>query len=352
MPESQSTVSWLGQSNNVMDLIGRFINIKEHKRSEAVNQLGGMMKIAEAGFVPDEKAFAKYMKQAGLNLPVPKTLEDMKALYGAMKSEKEGTAFGQEGKKGGGQEQQQGGQGQQAAGLPEGMAQNKFTQSLMESQQKLATGKPLSKEEESQMYLNGIAARSLQMMNTKAATDQAKADNTLTVENLHKQALGGDKQAVGALIRHGEMPFNFQYEQWSGMNDKQRGEILDIAAGHESDGQRVERSSNIAQSLINDGRVKDVKDAYKIADILSKGGEIPPDLAGKMKSRSFNDLAKQTQLGATLQEMGVPSNKLGSVLRAAESGGLENVLPGNLGKSFNERRLELESQRMELEKAR
>jgi hypothetical protein len=346
----QSTVSWLGQSQNVMDLIGRFINIKQHKQSEAVNQLGGMMKMAEAGFVPDEKAFAKYMKQAGLNLPVPKSLDDMKALYGAMKSEKEGTAFGQEGKKGGGQPQGQQ-QGQpQAQGMPQGMEQNKFTQGLMDAQQKLSSGKPLSPAEHSQMYLNGIAARAVQLMNTNAATEQQKADNMLTVQNLHARSLSGDDKATGTLMRHGAVPFNFDFERWTQLDEGQRSRMLNTWAGFESDAQRLDRSSNIAQSLISSGRLKNVKDAYRAADALSRGQEVPADI--QMRPQSYKEMTESAILGSELRDMGVPGDQLQSVMRAAEAGGLENALPGNLGKTLNERKLELEQQRMGIEELR
>jgi hypothetical protein len=348
MPEQQSTVSWLGQSQNVMDLIGRFINIKEHKRSEAVNQLGGMMKMAEAGFVPDEKAFAKYMKQAGLHLPVPKTLEDMKALYGAMKDEKDGKGPGEgkgQGNADGQQTQQQ--QTQPTGGMPQGMEQNKFTQGLMDAQQKLSTGKPLTDQEHSQMYLNGIAARAVQLMNTNAATEQQKANNLLTVQNLHAQALAGDDKASGTLMRHGDVPFNFQLEQWSKLDETGRGRVLSMFQGYESDAQRTERASNIAQSLIGTGRVRNPADAFKAADALSRGQEVPAGI--QMRSQSFKEMADQAVLASTLQEMGVPADQLGAVMRAADAGGLENALPAGLGRTFNERRLELEQQRVGLE---
>ena len=100
------------------------------------------------------------------------------------------------------------------------------------------------------------------------------------------------------------------------------------------------------------GRVTSPNNAFKIGKILAAGGEIPAELARTMRPFTFTELSHQAQLLSELQEMNVPGNKLGSVLAAAEHGGLENAFPGDVGRSFNQRRLDIEERRTEIEIAR
>jgi hypothetical protein len=317
----QNTVSWLGQSSGVIDLVGRLVSIHQHKQQQAMSQLQGAVQLQSAGFPVDPKSFSKLVKQA--KLPIATDPDSLKAWLSSQMDSKAGkdTSQGQKDQaKGGGQ-----GQPMQA---PDGASPEH--QQAVDMANRIQRGEKIDPGEVMQLRIKTLASQAQKKLNMQAQTDDQKARNTLQVETLKGQALAGDKEARGKLMSLNEIPFDIKQEQWTTMNEEQRQGVLDVAAGHESQGEKVARGQRISESLISSGRLNDPESAMKAGNILASGGTLPPEIKSKMKPFTFSELADSAKLSGELVELGIPAAKLGQVMASAEVGGLENALPKSL----------------------
>jgi len=342
----QNSTSWVSHSDNVLDFVGRFLSVKKHQQDQAKSELQGAMSLSQAGFPVDPKVFSKLVKKSGL--PIATDEKTLQAFHSSAIEEKE------KGKQGQGQPQGQGQQGQ-AGGPPSVQAPDgspQYVKEVAEAHNKIAqTGKPLEAGEEMGLYMNVLAGRARQLMNTKATSDQQKAENELHVEDLKAKGLSGDNEARGTLMRMGEVKVDTDFEKWTAMSKDQQKGMFDIMAGNESRSELAQRSTRISESLMTSGRFRDPESAFRAGKILAEGGSLPADLAKKMKPYGFDDLAQQTVIGGRLLEMGVPPDKLGQTMRAAAAGGLENALPQGM-KPLAIRAMEIDAEKLQLEELR
>src|ERR1700756_5761412 len=102
-PAEQNTTSWLGQSLSVMDLVGRFLNVKQHQKNQATQELLNTVKLHKEGFPIAPEIFSKLVKKSGL--PIATDEKTLRAFYDTQNQPagKEGQQQGQ----GQGQEQGQ-----------------------------------------------------------------------------------------------------------------------------------------------------------------------------------------------------------------------------------------------------
>src|SRR5258708_34661277 len=87
-PESKSTASWIGDSGNMMDFIGRILSIKQHHQEQAMGQIQGMLNLSKSGLPIDVKVFEKMVKKA--KLPISMKEEDLQAFVASYQKKSEG----------------------------------------------------------------------------------------------------------------------------------------------------------------------------------------------------------------------------------------------------------------------
>lgn len=349
MPETPSadnnSVSWMSQSDSVLDFVGRFLNVKKHQQDQAKQELQGAMSLSQAGFPVDPKIFSKLVKKSGL--PIATDEKTLQAFHSSMSEEKQKAQTGEQGQgtKGG---------GSPTAGTPPSIqapdGSPQYVKEVAEAHNKIAsTGKPLDGGEEMGLYMNVLAGRARQMMNTKASTEQQRAENELHVEDLKSKGLSGDNTARGALMRMGEIKVDTDFEKWTAMTDQQKTGMFDVIAGNESRAELAQRSTKIAEGLLSSGKITNLKDAFRAGKILAEGGNLPADI--KVKSADFNELANQSVLAGRLVELGVPTDKIAQTMKVAEAAGLENALPTGL-KPIALQALQMDKDKMAIEKLR
>jgi len=180
-------------------------------------------------------------------------------------------------------------------------------------------------------------------------TEQQKAENELHIEDLKAKGLAGDHEAQGTMMRMGELKVDVDLVKWMDMPVKDKAGMFSLLAGNESPAERAQRATRISESLLSNGFVLNLKDAFRAGKILAEGGDLPSDI--KVKSAGFTELANQSILAQRLIELGVPANKIGQVLKAAGAGGLENAFPQG-AKPLAIRAAELDEKKVELEKLR
>jgi hypothetical protein len=339
----QNTLSWMSHSDSVLDFVGRFLNVKQHQKDQAKAELQGAMSLSSAGFPVDPKVFSKLVKKSGL--PIATDEETLKAFHSSTAEMKEKQA-------GGGSQQPQGGGA--SAGAPPSMqapdGAPQYAKEVAEAHNKIAsTGKPLEAGEEMGLYMNVLAGRARQMMNTRAMTDQQKAENELHVEDLRTKGLLGDNEARGSLMRMGEIKVDTDFEKWTAMSGAQKKGMFDIIAGNESRAELAQRSTKISEGLLSSGKITNLNDAYRAGRILAEGGQLPPEI--KVKSASFDELAHQSVLAGRLVELGVPPDKIAQTMKIAGAAGLENALPTGL-KPVALQALQLDEKKVKLEELR
>lgn len=337
----QSTGQWIGNAENIMDFVSRFVHIKQHHQEQALSELQGLYSLDKAGFPISDKAYSKLVKKSGL--PLETDTEKLKSWLSSQQTKTGGTQAQAQG----GQQPQQGGGGQ---GSPA------YMQKVVDAANKVkTTGKALDPSELMGLQMHALAGRARQtqekLQNTQAMTTQQKAENELEVENLHQRGLAGDEQARGQLMRMGDIKIDMDFEKWNAMNPQQHSGMMDRMAGNESAAERIQRATNIGESLITSGRFSDPQDSMQAGRILAEGGELPAALRSRMKLYTFSELSDQAILAGRLTEIGVPGDKLGSVMKAATAGGLENALPTGM-KPLALRTMEMEGGRMEIEALR
>jgi hypothetical protein len=346
---TETTAGWVGSAPNVLEFVGRFLNIKKHQQDQARVELQGAIQLSQAGWPVDPKTFSKLVKKSGL--PVATDDKTLSAFFSSGVEEHQA-------KQGGGGSGAMTGMG---SGGPPGQggqpqASSPEHQAIQDAMGKIkSSGKPLEAGEMIALQMNALTARArdtqAKLQNTQNMTAQQKADNELQLSQLKEKAIQGDNEARGQLMRLGDIPVNIDLEKWNGMTDTQRKGMFDIIAGNESQAERAARGTRVGESMITSGRFSNPADAFKAGQIMAAGGELPSDLKAKMKPYTFNELSEEALLGSTLQQMGVPSDKLPGVLSAAQAGGLENALPTGM-KPLAFKAWELEEQRGELEKLR
>jgi hypothetical protein len=340
-PQPQSALSYLGKSDSVLDFVGRFLSIKQHQQAQAGEQLQSAITLAQSGFPIDVKAFGKMVKKS--KLPIATDDETLRAFYDTeIANKRDGKTVADPMSMMKGQPKPMEAQ----PGSPD------YVKSAVDAHNRItSSGKALSPGEMMGQYMNVLAGRARQMMSTKAATDQEKANNELHIEGLRGQAMQGDNQARGRLMAMGNIPINVEFEKWNAMTDTQKKGMFDIMAGHESDAERAARGQRIGESLVTSGRLTDPASAYRMGDILASGGQVPADLRAQVKPYTFSEMADQATLGEHLIQMGVPPGRIGSVMRAATAGGLENAMPTGL-KPIAVQQLGLEQARLGMEQLR
>lgn len=333
-PQPQSSASYVGQSDSVLDFVGRFLSIKQHQKAQAFEQMQSAMSLSQAGFPIDVKAFSKMVKKSGI--PIATDEETLRAFHDTEIAKKQpqkpgalpGNVDPMSMMKGAPQPMQ----------APDGSPD--YVRQAVDAHNKItSSGKPLDAGEEMGLYMNVLAGRARQLSATKSMTEQEKAGNELMIEQLKHQAGMGDPHAAGKLMAMGGMTPNVNFLQWSEMPNNLKTKVYEMQAGAETDAEKAARGGRITESLVTSGRVTDPAAAAKIGDILAHGGTVPPDLQGKIKPYTFSELADTAKLGSFLQDMGVKD--IGHVMAAAQAGGLENALPAGM-KSVAMRQLELE----------
>jgi hypothetical protein len=312
----------------LLNMAEKFLAVKQAKQQQAMAQVESAVKLANMGFPVDDKAFAKFVKQAKLPIDLnPDSLSaQVKVAKGQVKSPTQTD--------------------EQPPAAKGGAPLATSTPQI----QPLGGNNP---KEKAQSWIKQISDRAVKLANMNAQTDEAKAQNALKVETLKTQALGGDEQAAGKLIamNQWEKAFSLDYAQWTSMSPEQKAKTLNIQAGMESDADKLKRGERIGESLLTSGKYTDPSDAMQVGNILASGGTVPPALQAKQKPFTFGELSEQADMMGKLVQLGVPANKVGQVAHAAAMGGLENALPTGL-KPIALQSLQLEQTRTEIEVAR
>lgn len=326
VPRAQPTEPPIGDS--FMQLMQNIVALKSAKQQAAGKKLDTLMSMVGQGFPVDDKAFAKTLKAAGLGDVISTKPDDMAAAVATKQMQKQ-------------------------VASPDGVARAQMKASGNPDQlpgggQK---GQPMQPEQMRLSWVNQMAKRAREVMNLKAQSEEAKAQNTLLIENLRTRALNGDEEAAGRLIGANEWKFDISAKNWENMSPEQRKKSAAVAAGAESDSDKAKRGSLIGESLITSGRLTDPGMAYKAGQVLVEGGELPPEIKKAMKPFTFSELADQAKLANSLIEMGLPPNMVGKTLSAATAGGLENAIPTGL-KPVVLQQLQLQKQQVGLEGAR
>jgi hypothetical protein len=343
----ETTAGWVGAAPNLLEFVGRFLNIKKHQQDQAKQELSSTLALSQAGFPVDPKTFSKLVKKSGL--PIATDEKTLSAFYGSEMENKKNQQG--EGNSQGGAQQPQGPQPMKVD--PNGP---KSAQIIADAHNKvLSSGKPMDAGEVIATRMNYLAAKAKEtqekLQNTQAMSAQQKAENELRIEDLKSKGLNGDNEARGVLMRMGDMTVNVDFEKWSAMTDAQKKGMFDVISGNESPAERSVRSTNIAESLMSSGRLANPSMAFKAGEILASGGELPQNIRAAMKPNTFAELADQTLMAGRLVELGVPPDKIGPTMRAAAAGGLENALPKGM-KPLAYKAMEQSETQSELEKLR
>jgi hypothetical protein len=342
-PAQESSLSYVGGAHGIFDLIGRFINIKEHQRQQAMNQFMSTAGLMAQGFPIKDTELTRLAKKA--KLPFENDPDKLKAWAKSMSGEQAGgTEKGPPNMN-------------MATGLPNlppaPPGSDPHLQEAIDMHNRIASsGKPASGAEMYAMYVKGLAARASQMLNMQAKTEMQRAQNAQMVESLKGQVLQGGplgQEARGKLMRAGELPINVPYEQWNAMTDQEKRGYLRGQAGYESDAEKSARGQRIGEALLTSGRFSDPRDAFAAGKSLAEGGSIAPELVGKMKPYSFAESTERLKWMGILEDMGVAPGDMGRTLQAVESGGFENAFPTGM-KSLQMQELDIRSKQMDIEK--
>src|SRR5689334_1862967 len=185
-PNTESSMSFLGHSDSILDLVGRIVSIHQHQQQQAMSQLQGAIQLQGAGFPVDTKAIMKFAKKA--KLPIETNPENLKAWLASQMDTKSGqdTSSGKpQGTQGGGD------QSMQAA---PGASQSH--QEAVAIANRLQRGEKVAPEEITALRIRALGEAALRSNNLQAATEEQKQQNALQVESLKGQAMSGDKTAV------------------------------------------------------------------------------------------------------------------------------------------------------------
>jgi hypothetical protein len=290
--------------------------LAQAKQNNAMQQIDRNMKAAEAGFPVDQTHLVKLAKQAGLKIASdPASLQ---AFIDSAHGQKAGPTGSPS------QSPQTGGQGQAGAGAqPQGgQSKNNVQQA---SQAKMSVGD--QKKQVAQIWAQR-AVEAAQKRGESVARLGELADH---VTRLKQDVLGDNKeasqQAVGKLMALNEVPFSLDKAEWEGASTEQKSSMINIAAGHETDAQRATRTTAMTDTMLASGRYTDPGMANKAATAMANGQPIPPDAQKAMKPFTMTELAQQADTMGQLVAVGVPANRIGSVMSAASVGGLANALP-------------------------
>lgn len=224
-------------------------------------------------------------------------------------------------------------------------------QKAVELANRIQKGEKIDPGEIFKLKVDSLAEQALRVSNKNAATEEAKADNALTVEHLKARIGAGDKEAVGRIMGMGGIPLNVEFEQWSEMPENLKQDTFLMKSGHESQSEKIQRGQGIGENLLSSGRVTDPEAAMKIGNTLANGGSLTPELKSNIKPFTFSELGQQAQLADTGINLGVPPGKLGKFLQDAAHGGIFNALPKGM-QPLAIRQLGVEQERLGLEKQR
>lgn len=310
--------------------IQQIANFHQAKQAHAASELDRALRMNDAGFPMDPGHMLKLAKKSGL--PV---------ITGA-----DATALTNHSPQGGQQPspKAQGGQPQsKEGGGPDPNAAKYDVNSIKDPKERA--------EREKELTFDGIIRQRAQNGQLKGENENKTLQLTSQMLALKSRAMEGDKQAIGQLMQLGEINPDIKLVEWQAMSDKQRGDSLDILAGHESSAQFEARTTNIADSMVTSGKFKDPAMAAKAARVIAAGGDLTPEMKSAMVKNTPTDLANEAKLANELVNLGVPANQVGKVARAASLGGLENALPTGI-KPVILQQLALQKQQVGLEGAR
>jgi hypothetical protein len=306
------------------------------KKNSAMSQLQQNIQAAGAGFPVDLKHIVKLSKQAGFKISDdPAQLQafiDQNHPQGAAARDQRPGVTGTPGEQGMGIGSGQPGQGQQG---PD-------PKTMTPKQRQAMVGEMWAK--------NAVAAAQKRGESVEKLT---QLQNQVT--DLKSQVINGSPEqarfAAGKLMSINEIPFSLDRAEWEGADPQHKASMIDIAAGHETDAQKQTRSTNIMNTMLSSGRFTDPQAAQQASMALANGQPIPNDIKGKMKAFTFSELSDQATLGKQLIEMGVPENRVASVIEASTVGGLQNALPTGMN-SIMSQQMALKKQELKLEGAR
>lgn len=292
--------------------------LHQAKQNSAMSEMDKNLKAAEAGFPVDAMHIAKLAKKAGIHIDT-----SPEAIASFISERTGNTTAGHPNNQPGGPGSKQppspnghtpppGGQGQ-----PQGQQQPKMTKEQIRSA--IAT----------HWAQNAVAAAQ-----KRGESTEKLAQLQTQVTDLKSQVLNGtpDQQrvATGKLMSINEIPFTMDKATWNAASPEQRGHIVDIAAGHETDAQLQARVTGMANGMLASGRYTDPQAAQQAASAIASGRPVPADVQAKQKPFTMTELTQQATQAADLIQIGVPPDRLKSVMDAAALGGLAHALPTGL----------------------
>lgn len=335
----QSPANATGFGDALMRLSQYMVNFKAQRQNQAVSELQRNLSAANMGFPVDPRHVEQLMRRAGIKI-------NADSAQAMLQTQRQGT---------------------QSQAQPQSMSQGNALAFPLDQKSQGQAQQPLQLNLQDQRtnIVNSIIGRITNAAKARNDSQETQARIAQETSALKEKALGGDKIALGKLQSMGDIPFDLKQEQWNGATDAQRSAMIDIAAGHESQAQMLQRAQGLTDSLISSGRIIDPEMASRAGRILAEGGQLPPDIKGAMKPFTMSELVDQAKLGNELVNAGVPVGQLGRVMAAAETGGIANALPtglkpivlqelqlrkGELG--LEARRLGLSEQELELNRGR
>jgi hypothetical protein len=295
-----------------MGLAEKLVQMRDAKQQHAATQLDMMLRGIQAGLPISPSAFEKTAKQAGIPLMKPEELKQMVATARQGSMTPSPAAAG--GPAPGGQPAQPGAGGGAASGAG--------VTAMTQGNRGVVDQKSYT--------LNGWIAAALQKAQLRGETEQKQMEILNRSLDLKKLAYSGDMQAIGALQKLGEIPFDIKLEEWQNATPEQRQGIIDVAAGRVTEADKEKEAKDFADTLFTTGKITDMADATRAGRALAMGGDIPQDVRARMKPFTFAELTSQATMTTDAIAAGVPPKQLGQFLQKANQVGFAAALPKDI----------------------
>jgi hypothetical protein len=295
--------------------------LHQAKQNSAMSEMDKNLKAAEAGFPVDAMHIAKLAKKAGIKI------DTSPEAIASFISERTGNTKGghpqQPGQGGQGGGPTMGGHTPPPQGAPPQQAQGQGQQQPK-----------MTKEQQREALATHWAQNAISAAQKRGESTEKLAQLQGQVTQLKSDVLNGSpeqqRQATGKLMAINEIPFTIQAAEWNAASPSQRGSMIDIAAGHESDAEFQTRATGISNAMISSGRFTDPAASMQYASAIAKGQAPPPEAAAKMKPFTMTELTQQATQAGEFVNLGVPPDRLKSVMAAAAIGGVAYALPTGL----------------------